>query len=1066
LLWLLWLLMLLLLRGSLLPAAARAASDPEAPLRSDRQPGAEELDRELEDARWEAQFRARTLKDGILTHEEMLRGIGHKLLDPDQHPFVLMEIGADYEELARVHDELAILEADLAWHRCQIDTTEACPEPGALDTTAGDQDRLSSIQVYRGLLAEHPEFVHRDQIELHMALTWAELDRWDEAREGFERLIHNHPDSPRVADAQLALAERLFDQGELGPATARYQAIVDGPPSEARPVALHRLAWCHYNRSHLPEAIATMERVIAEADADGAAHRLSMRREAIRDLALFHTLEDPSPGGLRQLWDHYQHQPYHREMVELMANHYFDHGQPEAACQIYGWLISQQPLAPQNPRYLVRIIEEHRRHARFPEAVASLEQLLADHGPGSSWRSAHADDTPLIASTDGQIYEQHRQLALAGYSLALKRRNKAWMATTEALFASFLEHHPDSEHGAEMHYWHAESLYKLRRFDRAAHRYAALLDHHPDGELARDAAVNMIVAIESHLENLAPPAQAVVEASFPQATGSPAAAPPEPRPLGDWQQGLVQACDLFVARWPDDPLAQRVAFKAASLFDEHDQIREAATRYRTLVQLEPSSDSARLAVHRVLAGYEALEDYENLHAAASDFLGQDALNTDPVFRAELATIHHNATLMAAQLITRDAIASGDEERLRQGASRYLAFADTWPDEPQAPLALYNAAHNYRQAGDRAQAAQLGQRLLDRYEGLPDGSLAAQRQLVPRTLSSLADHYRWLTDFEAAIGVLRRLHDDYPGFATDGFTTADQAFEELIRLQLALGHGVKAAEDLRRWLDDHPGDPRRHRHRDQLAGILRQLERPTEALDTSRELASDPRAIEEDPDAVVASYRRIGEISTEQGHDAEALVAYRRGRDLAAGFLAAGRPLERGSHEAAQIRWRLLLHEFGTYDATTLAADEAQARSDLKDKHRAMEQLRDEFLELSQDPDAGRWSVAAAWMAGRVVVDLYHDLMGAPCPGDLTATQCDAYLNAKQVIATEQYLIPTQELYGRVMEGAAAAGRYDRHTVEVRQTLEQNSPAEYPPSVERYPTPCFLAPAWREQPYAR
>ena len=122
--------------------------------------------------------------------------------------------------------------------------------------------------------------------------------------------------------------------------------------------------------------------------------------------------------------------------------------------------------------------------------------------------------------------------------------------------------------------------------------------------------------------------------------------------------------------------------------------------------------------------------------------------------------------------------------------------------------------------------------------------------------------------------------------------------------------------------------------------------------------------------------------------------------------------------------------------------------------------------MARDEAAGPWSIAGAYMAGRVVLDMYEDLMNAPCPAKLTTDQCDMYQQGLQIHAYENYLFPTLDAYREVLSAAAEANVYNTYTIKAMGTLGELAPDEFPPTVEEIPEPDFITSIWTTEDYAQ
>jgi tetratricopeptide (TPR) repeat protein len=92
-----------------------------------------------------------------------------------------------------------------------------------------------------------------------------EEDRPDDAQFLFRRLAEDSPDSPLAANAEVALAEPLFDAGEWEAALLHYRAVLNHPQSPLYTFARYKIGWVLYNQGQTAEAIQQLKAVLDES---------------------------------------------------------------------------------------------------------------------------------------------------------------------------------------------------------------------------------------------------------------------------------------------------------------------------------------------------------------------------------------------------------------------------------------------------------------------------------------------------------------------------------------------------------------------------------------------------------------------------------------------------------------------------------------------------------------------------------------------------------------------------------------------------------------------------------
>lgn len=970
---------------------------------------------------------------------------------------VLMRLGVGYQEMA-AWEWLRDVEAHQAQQElCFDEGREGC-EDLEFVPEGSEPYRRQALTTLQGLLANHPTADGLDEALFRTAVLLQELGRTKEALRQYEELARQHQTSELVPDAYVAMGEIHFDRGNAYRALQAYKRAASFEEAEVALYARYKLGWCYFNVDDLDAAVDEMQAVI-EASGRGATGALDFADEARDALVQFVATTDGLEWALDVLQP-FAGEPEYRAMLALLADRRLDAGANEDAIALYRAVIVQDPTHPDNPAHQATIFTALWQRDRFDDGAAEADLLADEYGSGSRWAAANADDEDALQRADELIERALRRTAVEAHERALKRKSKPLLLLAEVRYDRYLAVRSGDPQAVEMRYWHAETLYKLRRYDRAADAYGQVLAYDPAGRFALDAASSEIHAIEYHRQATDPRREDEV-LRLVERQGSGVAVP-----LTEWEARQVASCDRFVEHFPHRPEAVQVRYNAAFLLDSRNHLDEASRRYEQVITAAPGSETAQLAIHRTLAILEVLGDWSGLRRLAAQWAGDPVIGAQEAFSDELARIHENATVKLAEVAAAEAEASGAPADYRAAAQAYLVFYEDYPGAAAGPVALYNAAVHAWSAGDRARSLDLRRRFVDELAHRAGEPQVAERQLLAKTLAVLAEHHDTVADLEGAVDFYRRLVQRDPSFAAEGFVSADTALLRAARYGLALGHFEQAAADYQSWIDAHPDDPTVPGVRLQVAEALLRAGQDEAAVESLARIHDDPRTAALDPDLIVFAHKRIGEIRRDQGHAAEARQAWRQGIAAYERLAAGSAALDRATVDSAEMRLSLLEYELQEYDALNLSHEEARGRRDLQRKQARMQQLKQQYLSVAVDEAAGPWSIAAAFLAGQVVLDLYDDLMAAECPAALTAAQCQQYIEGLQIWAYENCLDPTLIAYREVLDRAAAAGLYTEYTVRIRETLAELVPQEYPPAAEILPAPDFASPLWSTEGYAR
>ncbi len=1062
---------LVLTATSALPALAQSRSEEKEEEKRKGIISRRQYQEEADRARY-SEMAHEALQEQISKAKELLRNESY-VVDESLKAELLMRLAVAYEEMAKYEWAMEMDTYDTTLEACFDEGRDDCDESIQLDRTRSSQYNKKAVSSYQNLLANYQNFNRLDEVLFRMAVTLEELGERKEALQTYTKLVKQYQTSRYVPDSYNAIGEYYFDNNNAYKALQAYKKAAAFRDSDIYTFALYKLGWCYYNVGEFDTAIETMKTVISETDRlieSGASVGISLKEEALKDLVQFFS-EEGNLEEAKEYFTRYGQKKYYRKMLQRLAVIYYEQGKNELTIQTYKTLIHEEPMAPDNPEYQDSIIKSYWERDRFEEANREIDAMMEMFGHSSRWAQANADNTAALEEADNLIERNLRKAAVDSFQQAIKRKSKELLLLAEIEYKKYLDYFPESKKAYEMRFWYGEVLYKLKKYDLSAEQYEIVVGMDPNGKYLKDAASNTIFSIEKYIgrkqdewDREAKAQRAAMERETDPTLRYAAIE------LNEWEKRLITACDTYARTLPNEENTYQVLYKAAYLLDTRNHFQDANQRYLEIVRAKPRTETAQFAVHRMLSSYEAIEDWENLNKVAREFHQNPDVGKSEKFKKELFVIFQNATVKLAEVKAKEAVEMNDPSKFAEAADAYYGFFEEFPDAKISPLALYNSALFQYKAGNKAKSIELRHQFVDTFPDELKDKEMAERRLYQKSVSVLAEHYDVLTDFDTAVEYFHILYERDPEFGTregeDGFLTADLALQRAARYQLAMGLYDEAAVDYHKWIEAHPED-------ETVPGILLRIaeaylkaEQYDKAIDAYKDVYSDKRTVKLDPDMVVYSRKMHGEILMRQGKESDARKVWEKAVAEYNRIAKSGATLKRAPVDAAEMRFYLLQPEFDAFDSMTISSDEKQGRQDLKEKTAKMDRLKEKYLEMAKDENAGAWSIAAAYMAGRVVLDLYDDLMGAECPPTLDEDQCDMYLQGLQIVAYERYLFPTLDAYREVLTSAAEVNVYNEYTVKAMDKLGELAPEEFPPTVEQMPETDFITSIWTTMDYAQ
>jgi tetratricopeptide (TPR) repeat protein len=231
--------------------------------------------------------------------------------------------------------------------------------------------------------------------------------------------------------------------------------------------------------------------------------------------------------------------------------------------------------------------------AALPPAPPDVVQAVRDLFAAEDWLGA------WNAAAGVQLSEEDlRKLAVRLHVAGHQGGDPATLEAASAAYELYLAAFPEGPMDDEMRYAYGELLYKEERFPEAYDQYLAVADRHPESKRAKFCAESALFAAERLAD------------------------PGDPR-LDRWEERMLDAADLYIATWPDDPKAVMMSYRAGYLLLAHGRLEGALPHMISVITTAPEAHEATLAATLLMDAWrqdavaEALAAAEGLSDEAS-----------------------------------------------------------------------------------------------------------------------------------------------------------------------------------------------------------------------------------------------------------------------------------------------------------------------------------------------------------------------------------------------------------------------------------------------------------------
>jgi cellulose synthase operon protein C len=672
--------------------------------------------------------------------------------------------------------------------------TDADSSPAdALPPGAEPKGPREAIALYEKLLAEYPNYEHKDKVLYQMARAYDELGRTEEAIATMERLIRANPGSEHFDEVQFRRGEYFFMRRRYRDAESAYTAIINlGPTSPLYELALYKLGWTFYKQDLYDDALrkymALLDyKVSIGYDFDKTHEEEDERRVAdtFRVISLsFSNLGGPE--AIQEYFSKFGNRSYEDRVYSNLGEHYLAKLRYDDAAKTYKAFVALHPFHRSAPRFSMRVVETFTKGG-FPKLVLeSKREFASTYGLQSEyWRHFKPEESPEVLAylktnlkdLATHYHAQYQNTQEAGEKRANYQEALRW-------YGDYLKSFPTDPDSPPINYQLADLLLENKDFGEAAKQYERTAYGYARHPKSADAGYAAVYAYRQQLKFASGEQQIVVKRAtvasslkfadtFPEhkeAAPVLGAAADDMYEMKDYRPA-IESAKLVIERYPgaDKPIRRSAWIVVAHGSFELAEYPQAEQAYGQVLTLTPEDDKSRAALVDNLAASiykqgERANEAQDYRAAANHFL---RIRT----AAPTSTIRASAEYDAGAALIRLKDWTGAVEVLE-------AFRTTFPKHKLVPEADKQIANAYRESGQLARAA-------DEYDHI--ASQSTDPALRGEAMLTAGDLYEKSNARDRALDVYTRYIKEFP-----------KPVETALETRFKVADMYKAAQDESRY----------------------------------------------------------------------------------------------------------------------------------------------------------------------------------------------------------------------------------------------------------------------------
>lgn len=460
----------------------------------------------------------------------------------------LMEFDIDNRYRARAMKRLA----DLELEGVQREVSESAP----LSIDQIKEYRVS-IEIYKELLKNYPDFSGNDQVLYQLAQAYERLAMIDESMAALTLLAKEYPSSPLFDEVQFRRGELFFVDGEHEDSAKAFQSVIQfGASSRFYELALHKYGWNLFKLDRFDEALAAFFTLLdlkfaplALATDPFAALPLEQTDQELIDDTLYpvalvfshlNSVERIEAKMAKRGRKHYDHVIYN-----TLAEFYLRQQRYLEAANIYTTYSVRYASEPQAAFFKLKLVEIYDRAGRPDAALIAKKHFVQVYGPNSSFWLNYSDQ--VRAQLMPKVKLALQEITQYYHAVAQRDKRDADYRMAENWYRTYLRAVPEDDETPKLRFLLADLLYEGKRYADASQEYERVAYDYPANPKGQEAGYAAILAYRDQLK----------------------AADPAKRP--EWSKRQVASVLRYTERYPQDP---RMAALLTALAQESYSARE------------------------------------------------------------------------------------------------------------------------------------------------------------------------------------------------------------------------------------------------------------------------------------------------------------------------------------------------------------------------------------------------------------------------------------------------------------------------------------------------------------
>jgi TolA-binding protein len=612
-----------------------------------------------------------------------------------------------------------------------------------------------------------------------------------EARDVYDKLLKNYPQSPYVPEAHLAFADYHFENNQLADAESRYKRVLQFPKSGVYWYAMYKMGWVHLNLGRHQEALEVFYNVAMNTKNDKKKEILN--RAAKKDIVRAYA----EVGNVQKAYNYFQKvdKNFSFDMYQLLGDFFTEQGKSEKGIYVFRDLVGIAPknknvcLWQYNVAHLMLTAGSNANKVEEIEKLVKLYGVVRDNKtiPAAEMSECH-DNAAAMAG----------ELARAWHSESAKTKNPETLAYAEKLYKVYLEVFTDAEDYAETQYYYSELIWSRAEAEKVPRLQTQLWEDAAvaftdvvktgkvDQKLMKESAYAAVLAWKNAL-NVDPRVKAPAIEDDPKED----AKVPEPQPIPEREVKMMAAFDVYInyIKDPKDDDLVGMKFLKANIYRRYNHYDEALPIFQDILKNHRSHETAEYSANLLLDTFNRAKRYDELVKLAKE------LSADPKFlegkedlKDRLIAIENTSLRKAAEQIEADAKSTKDRDKYIACGKAYSEIYNRDTEAAGSDEVLYNAAVCFEEGKSVGLA-------LSMYKKLEDMGEEARKDIRARAVARMGVAYGRIAYYGEASKYLELYYKNYAGVkGREDLKDAKDALSDAVFYRKGMGDDEQAIKN--------------------------------------------------------------------------------------------------------------------------------------------------------------------------------------------------------------------------------------------------------------------------------